>query len=164
MALEDFAADHRPHSDFAIHDINEIHVDAGSSLMSTKFTNWCIDYGIALKSAAPAHQEMNGMAERIWQTCRVMAFKMLSAARLGLAFFHWALIYAQQICAVLPAKSTSRVDEEGELVPTTPYFLYFNGQIPDVRRFRVWGCPAVVKVYRQTDSQERVLDHKNIVQ
>jgi hypothetical protein len=107
---------------------------------------------------------MNGLAERLWQTARVMAFKMLTNARLNITFFHHALMYAWQICVVLPAKSTSRIDGDGTLIPTTPHYLYFNGDTPNVSRYRVFGCPVVCKVYKRRDQEKNVLDHRNIVQ
>ena len=79
-------------------------------------------------------------------------------------FFHNALQYAWQICVVLPAKSTSMEDDDGDLIPTTPHYLYFGGKKPDVRRYRMFGCPAVVKVCTRTDIKGQPLDHRNLVQ
>ena len=161
--LEDFVTYHKPYGDYSLHDINELHADAGSYFTSDELMRWAAEHSIALKIAAPAHQEMNGLAERLWQTTRVMAFRMLTNARLGLIFFHYALMYAWQICVVLPTKSANRLDANGELVPSTPYYLYY-GTEPNVSRYRVFGCPVVMKVYKKKDDRNRVLDHSNIVQ
>ena len=164
-AINQFCVNHRPHLDYTLNDLREIHVDAGSYFLSQEFKDWGLKNGITVISAAPEHQEMNGLAERLWQTARVMAFRMLTSARLPISFFHFALMYAWQICVVLPAKSTSRVNEEGNLVPTTPHYLYSGGKTPDVRRYRVFGCPVVTKVYKRPSSTTgRTLDHRNIVQ
>ena len=80
--VKQFVVDHRPREDFQLNDVKEIHVDAGSYFLSDEFINWGRSHGIKVVSAAPHHQEMNGLAERLWQTSRVMAFKMLSHARL----------------------------------------------------------------------------------
>jgi len=141
----------------------EIHGDSDAAFMSEEFNEWGRSHGIRILGSAPHHQEMNGLPERLWQTSRVMAFVMLTHARLGLAFFHFALIYAWMICVVLPAKSTVKQSVDGESHATTPYFLHFNKE-PDVRCYRVFGCPVICKVYTRNDASRRVLDHKNIVQ
>ena len=53
---------------------HEIHVDAGSQLTSKEFCLWCEEETIALIAAAPHHQEMNGICERMWQSARKIAF------------------------------------------------------------------------------------------
>jgi transposase InsO family protein len=124
-ALKAFSVDHRPHSDYELKDIKEIHTDAGTYVTSESFSKWAGDLNIKVVIAAPEHQEMNGLAERLWQTARVMTFRMLTNARLNILLFHHALMYAWQICVVLPAKSTLRIDKDGTLVPRlhTTYIL-----------------------------------------
>jgi hypothetical protein len=163
-ALETFCVDHRPYAEYELKDIKELHADAGAYFTSEDLTVWGRKFNIKVIVAAPEHQEMNGLAERLWQTARVMAFRMLTNARLNILFFHHALMYAWQICVVLPAKSTSRLDEDGTLMPTTPHYLYFNGDIPNVSRYRVFGCPAICKVYKRKDKDGDVLDYRNLVQ
>ena len=161
--LERFGIDHKPWIDYTLkNDMAEIHCDADASFLSEEFIEWARSKQIKVVSAAPNHQEMNGLPERLWQTARVMAFKMMTNARVGLAYFHFAITYAWQILVVLPAKSTSAV-KDGVVVPTTPHYLYF-GEIPNVQKYRVFGCPAVCKVYKHKDSLRRTMDHKNIVQ
>jgi len=164
-AFKVFATHHRPFLDYSLRrHLSEIHVDAGSYFLSDEFAQWGRDNEINIIAAAPDHQEMNGMAEQLWQTARVTAFRMMTHARLPLIFFHYALMYAWQICVVLPAKSTSRLDPNGELVPTTPHYLYFGGATPDIRRYRVFGCPVVAKVYTRRDSDAQILDQRSLVQ
>jgi len=162
-AIEEFAVSHRPTTDFSLTDVMEVHGDSDSAFMSEEFIKWGQQHGILVVGSAPHHQEMNGLPERLWQTTRVMAFVMLTHARLGLAFFHFALMYAWMICVVLPAKSTTKQSADGESEATTPYYLYFQKE-PDVRKYRVFGCPVICKVYTRKDSSQRILDHKNIVQ
>jgi hypothetical protein len=145
-ALKAFSVNHRPNANYKLKDIKEIHADAGTYFTSERSLKWAQELSKKVVIAAPEHQEMNGLAERLWQTARVMAFRMLTIARLNILFFHHAIMYAWQICVVLPAKSTSRVDVDGSLVPTTPHYLYFNKDIPNVSRYQVFGCPAICKV------------------
>ena len=76
QALKEFFTAWKPYPEFQLKDVDEIHVDAGSQLMSEKMNHWCISHGITLVIAAPHHQEMNGLRERMWQACRKTAFSM----------------------------------------------------------------------------------------
>ena len=160
--LEYFAANHKPYSGYTVKSIDEIHGDADAAFMSEELELWGVKNGTTIICAAPNHQEMNGLPEKYWETSRTMSFSMLTHARLGLMFFYEALTYSWQICVVLPAKSTSKKDGD-ELIATTPFFLYF-GKEPNVRRYRVFGCPAICKVYRRRSSDSSILNSKNIVQ
>jgi len=62
---------HRPHKDFTLYDIAEIHVDAGSYFLSEEMIKWGLQYGIIIIAAGAKHQEMNGLPERRWQAVRI---------------------------------------------------------------------------------------------
>jgi transposase InsO family protein len=111
-AIEQLGSIYRPSRDFTINDIAEIHVDSGSQLISAQLQQWANDRDrpINIIAAAPAHQEMNGKAESHWKITRQIANKMLTHARLNLAFFDMALRYAWQVKAVIshrPNRSAS---------------------------------------------------------
>ena len=130
---------------------------------------WCSNNGIALIIAAPSHQEMNGINERNWQTCRQMAFSMCNGARLGFPYFHHALMYAARIMDVLPAKGCV-LFRNGDWKQSTPGMIWNGTDGVNVKKFRVFGCPAVVKVRRRktpptSESTNQVnLNTKNIIQ
>jgi transposase InsO family protein len=124
-ALKTFIVYHWPYPDYTGEDINEIHADAGTYFTSEELTEWLKSHQIKVVIAAPKHQEMNGLAERLWQTARIMAFKMMTHARLGLPFFHHAIMYAWQVCVVLPANIHLTDGYRRFILPTTPHYLYF---------------------------------------
>ena len=165
QAIKTFAVQHRPHKDFSLYDIAEIHGDADSAFLSQELKQWAQRYNTKLICAGSHHQEMNGLPERTWQTIRISAFAMLTHARLSHAFFHFAAMYAWQIRNVLPHKNLFKHDEElADYRPTTPYELYFH-QKPNVRRFRVFGCPIVAKCYvKKHATSKRTMDDRNIIQ
>jgi transposase InsO family protein len=63
-AIEQLGSIYRPSPQFTIDDIAELHVDAGSQLVSAQLQRWATDRDrpILIIAAAPAHQEMNGKA------------------------------------------------------------------------------------------------------
>ena len=171
-ALMDFEQENRPYHNFTLEAIcQEIHVDAGSQLISNQFRQWCRNRNISLVIAGPAHQEMNGLNERNWQTCRKMAFSLCNAARLGWPFLTQALLYASRIMDVLPAKGAlKRSSHSGTGYEQSCPGLLWNAHLDQIKiaRYRVFGCPVVFKVYKRKtpkDTEPRVnLDSKNLIQ
>jgi hypothetical protein len=144
-AIEQLATVYRPSRDFTVNDIAEIRVDSGSQLISQELQRWAsnCDRPIAIIAAAPAHQEMNGKA------------------------FDMALRYAWQIKAILPSPGLI-VDTTGDDARHgTPFECYF-GKRPSIGRYKVFGCPCVVKVYTHksinSDAHASTLSSKNLVQ
>ena len=131
--------------------IKHIRSDAGSEFRSDVFRKWCGENKIHFTSAAPKHQEQNGLVERHWGTIVKLANALLLHARLNRKFFYYAAKYAQYIHDIIPVKNL--LDAEGN--PTTPYFLA-TGRKPAVKHFRVFGCPAVFKRYEVSDNGKRV--------
>ena len=82
-----------------------------------------------------------------------MANTMLLHARMNKKFFFYAVKYAQRIHDVIPIKDL--IDNQG--LPTTPYYL-LSGSKPNVKQFRVFGCPAVFKKYEFSDKGKRTKD------
>jgi hypothetical protein len=167
-AIEQLGSIYRPSPQFTIDDIAELHVDAGSQLVSTQMQQWAADGDrpIVIIAATPAHQEMNGKAESNWKYTRQIAYKLLTHVRLNLAFFNMALRYAWQIKAVLPLPSLI-VGSDNNLHPGTPFECYF-GKRPNLGRYKVFGCPCVVKVYTRknidSDANAATLNNKNLAQ
>ena len=64
-----------------------------------------------LKEAAPHHQEMNGIYERMWQTSQKMAFSLCTHVRVGWPFLHQAQMCACCIMDVSPVKGCCRVTD-----------------------------------------------------
>ena len=131
---------------------NIVHIrsDFGSEFRSDTFRKWCGENSIRFTTAAPKHQEQNGLVERHWATITKMANTMLLHARLNKKFFYYAAKYAQRVHDVIPVKDL--IDDKG--LPTTPHFL-LSGSKPNVKHFRVFGCPAVFKKYEFSDKGRR---------
>jgi hypothetical protein len=168
-AFEQIAQLYRPYAEFTTDSITAIHVDAGSQLMSTEIREWAADRPspIQICIAAPAHQEMNGKAEANWRHCRQIAYKLLTHARLNLAFYDMVIRYAWQIKAVLPINGLIVESNTIEERPATPFECYFGRQ-PSVGRYKVFGCPCILKVYTRANKDSHAYSHtlssKNLVQ
>ena len=134
-----------------IKSITHIRSDAGTEFRSDTFRKWCSEKGIRFSSAAPKHQEQNGLVERHWGTVLKIANTMLLHARLSKKFFYYAAKYAQRVHDVIPVKELC--DKDG--LPTTPYQLATNSK-PNVRHYRVFGCPAIFKRYEVSDQGKRI--------
>ena len=172
-AMDTFVFHNAPFPGFNLKDhCFELHVDAGSNLISAEFERWCKERDIRLIVAAPNHQEMNGINERNWQTARQMAFSMCNGARLGFPYFHHALQYACRIMDVLPAKGCRRFSGNA-YQPSTPAIIWNQLRYgARLRKYRVFGCPVVFKVHQRKTPKDRVdsdkpqahLTSKNIIQ
>ena len=174
-ALNKFIAQNKPYAGYNLTDhCEEIHVDAGSQLNSEAFKSFCENrHSIKLITAGVAHQEMNGLNERLWQACRKIAFSMCNEARLGFAYLHHALMYACRVMDVLPIKGCISVIH-GEKKQACPDLLWYSNVWDSVAvgHFRVFGCPCIAKVYtRRTmkdpdrpSKKRSVLTSKNIIQ
>lgn len=142
-----------PNSNSTPKDITYIRSDAGTEFRSNEFNDWCRENSIVFTTAAPKHQEQNGMVETHWGEVSKLANIMLIHARLSTKFIFYALKYAEKIHDVIPVRNL--VDEEGK--PTTPYYLAFKRH-PKVSHFRVFGCPAVFKKYEVSVKGKRVVN------
>ena len=87
-----------------IKEIKHIRSDAGSEFRSDTFQKWCGENNIKFDTAAPKHQEQNGMVERHWGTIVRMAKTLLLHARLSTKFLYYAIKYAQYIHDVIPVR------------------------------------------------------------
>gem|GEM_PF-2876143 len=136
--------------------IRHIRSDAGTEFRSDTFRKWCSENKIHFTSAAPKHQEQNGMVERHWGTIAKLANTLLLHARLNRKFFYYAVKYAQYIHDVIPVRNLQ--DKDG--LPTTPYMLA-TGRKPTVKHFRVFGCPAIFKRYEVSSDGKRIKNKYN---
>ena len=122
--------------------IHHIHSDAGTEFRSDTFRKWCGEIKINFNSAAPKHQEQNGLDKRLWGTIAKLVNTLLLYARLNRKFFYYAAKYTQYIHDVIPVRDL--LDENG--LPTTPNY-FATGRNSAVKHFRIFGCPAVFKHY-----------------
>ena len=169
-ALNQWAVLNKPYPGYTLlDDCEEIHVDAGSQLISQELDDWCVDQRIKLIKAAPNHQEMNGICERMWQAARKIANSLCTNARLGWPYFHHSLMYATRIMDVLPIKGCSYKNDEGDTIQSCPDAIFYDSKQVKINKYRVFGCPVIAKVYRKkTPKQEGVarvtLHSRNIIQ
>ena len=130
--------------------ISHIRTDAGSEFRSDTFRKWCSKNNIRFTTAAPKHREQNGLVERHWGTIMKLANTMLIHARLSKKFLYYTVKYAQYIHDVIPVEDLT--DKLG--LPCTPYQMV-NGIKPNVRHFRVFGCPSIFKRYEISEGGKR---------
>jgi transposase InsO family protein len=112
-AIKEHVINHGPYLGTTAHYIDRIHADAGTQFISEAFRVFTLDDGIALRLAAPEHQNQNGIAERRWQHVRLIAFKLLSHACLPNTYYDFALQYAWMISNVLPVKGVTSKEGDG---------------------------------------------------
>ncbi len=97
--------------------LTHIRTDVGSEFRSDTFRKWCSENNIRFATAAPKHQEQNGLVERHWGTIMKLANTMLIHVRLSRKFFYDAAKYAQFEHDVIPVKD---LNDENDL-QCTPY-------------------------------------------
>ena len=74
--------------------LEDIRSDAGTEFTSEEFQDMCNEREINFSFASPRHQEMNGLAERIWRSIRDLAFSMMVHVHVGDEFYDYALNHA----------------------------------------------------------------------
>ena len=137
--------------------IQHICSDTGTEFQSDTFRKWCSKNKIHFNSAAPKHQEQNGLVQRHWGTIAKLANILLLHARLKRKFFYYAAKYTQYIYDIIPVSDL--LDEHG--LPTTPYYLA-TGHKPALKHFGGFGCPAVlpsVHIYPSMQYLMNLLHH-----
>ena len=128
--------------------------DAGTEFRSDTFRKWCSKNKIKFTTAAPKHQEQNGLVERHWGTVAKLANIILLHAQLNGKLFYCKVKCAQYIHDILPVREV--FDTNG--LPTTPYYLATNRK-HTVKHFKVFGCPAIFKQY-ETYEKGKVIKNK----
>ena len=109
-----------------------------------KFLQGC---GIVPQYTMPGTPEQNGVSERRNQTLKDMVRSMMSRTNLPEYLWGEALKTAMYILNRVPSKAVSK----------TPFELW-TGRKPSLAHFRVWGCPAEVRIYNPL---EKKLDPKS---
>jgi transposase InsO family protein len=81
-ALMYYAQYYKPHLDYTLADVKEFHADAGSVFTGNDFMNCLLSSQCpaVMCTAAPHHQEQNGLAESRWRIVRSRATSMLTHA------------------------------------------------------------------------------------
>ena len=166
-ALEKMIMQDRPNATFTLDEITAIHVDAGTQLISQEFQDWCAEKNIDLQIAAPHHQEQNARVESVWRHLRIITYKQLTHARLSHASFIDSFFYAVRVRSVLPLQSCLRVLPDGTRKLSCSSELYHK-MPARISRFRVFGCPAVMKVHSRPrlggEAITTTFKPKNIIQ
>jgi hypothetical protein len=145
--LKQYQANHIQAQAYGFPDTVCICTDAGSQLTSKEFRQYCKDNNIHLTLAAPKKQYQIHLAEWSWKTVSTMAWSLLVHARLPDTFWYHALKYTTYIFNVLPIHGL-----KGELdLPSTPYELFYNKK-PNISRFRIFGCPAIICLWVATNN------------
>ena len=114
-ALNSWIATHQCMPTFYPGFLQNVRSDAGTAFTSKEFIEACEEQHIRFSHAAPRHQEMNGLAERTWQSLRELAFSMMTHAQVGDEFYNYALQHAWKVFNCLPVRG---LEIEGR--PATP--------------------------------------------
>ncbi|KAJ7972126.1 Retrovirus-related Pol polyprotein from transposon TNT 1-94 [Quillaja saponaria] len=112
------------------------------------FSKYLQECGIVAQYIMPGSLEQNGVAERRNRTLKDMMRSMMSRSNLPEYLWGEAIKIALYILNRVPSKA----------VPKTPFELW-TGRKPSLNHFRVYGCPAEVRIY---NPNERKTDLKSI--
>ena len=119
----------------------EIRMDRNQTLIKndplvlTRFQQFCLDEGIALKISPPGHQEMDGVSEKSGgRDIYEHATALLHHSGLSKRFWPFAVQHFVDVFNCVPRPTTEN---------TSPYFLHY-GITPYIGHFRTFGCPAWV--------------------
>lgn len=117
---------------------------------TSNFKTYCRLHGIDIQSALPRTQEQNGRAERWQQTIENKSVSDLETAGLTQGFWKIAIEHATYVYNHTPF---SRAEWR------TPLELW-DGTIPDISNFRIFGCKAFVHVHKDKRNklQSKVLE------
>ena len=132
-ALNSWIATHQCMPTFYPGFLQNVRSDAVTVFASKEFIEACEEQHIKFSHAAPRHQEMNGLAERTWQSLRELAFSMMRHAQVGDEFYDYALQHAWKVFNCLPVRG---LEIEGR--PATPFEM-FIGDKPCLSKFKVFS-------------------------
>jgi hypothetical protein len=156
-ALQQYQADNKPVSSFGYLDLERIRTDAGSQFTSGEFAVYCRENHIHLSLVAPKKQYQNHLAECTWQTTSTIARTLLVHATLPDTFWYHAMVYVTDIFNVLPVRGLKNKED----CPATPYELFFSEKL-SISRFRVFGCPTVVRRWMTKQSSKGMQTERGI--
>ncbi|KAL7278680.1 hypothetical protein ACG7TL_007682 [Trametes sanguinea] len=130
--------------------IKRVRSDRGGEYLSNEFTQHLLDLGIEHQKSTPDSPQQNGRAERWNRTIVEKAMSMLHHAGLSHGFWQLAVEAAVHIYNRQPMRRLKW------RCPITAW----DGTVPDVSYFRVFGCKAFVHV--QKSKREGKLDKKAV--
>ena len=154
-ALNSWIATHQCTPVFHPGFISAVRTDADPVFVSQEFITACEEQHIKFSHAAPRHQEMNGLAERTWQSLRELAFSMMVHAQVGDEFYDYALQHSWKVFNCLPIRG-QRIKGR----PATPFEM-FLGFKPSLSKFKVLFCPVVVNIGDKIGTDKKVRKRKN---
>jgi hypothetical protein len=130
------------------HTIKCLHSDRGGEYVNNNLKRILQEAGVEHKLTVPHSPQQNGRAERFNRTIMEKASAMLHHAGMSQGFWETAVVTACHLYNRTPTRSNKW---------RTPLELW-NGTIPDVLYYRVYGCKAY---YHVPDHNRRKLDPKS---
>jgi transposase InsO family protein len=130
------------------HTIKCLHSDCGSEYVNNNLKHILQEAGVEHKLTVPHSPQQNGRAERFNRTIMEKASAMLHHAGMSQGFWETAVVTACHLYNRTPTRSNKW---------RTPLELW-NGTIPDVSYYRVYGCKAY---YHVPDHNRHKLDPKS---
>ena len=121
------------------------HADGAKELISQEITRLLTKSQTRMTYSPPYTAEMNSTIERNHRTLHEAAFAMLIQSHLGTVFWPYAIKYSALIFNHFPTATAS-----GYMTPIQAKY----GIVPNVSRFRIWGCVCYVHIPPATRSKE----------
>jgi hypothetical protein len=109
-AIQEWATCYGPSATFNISQLTRIHGDYDTVFRSEQLVRLAQQTNIKITSAAPRHQEQNGISEAAWKKVRKLAFSYMTEAQMDLSFFHCALEQAWKAYSALPHQALTQAD------------------------------------------------------
>ncbi len=133
------------------HRLIQYHSDGGAELIDKSIQQYLMSkFGTSITWSSTDSPEMNGVSERRNRTLGEMTLALLMDSGLPVIFWWDAYVYACMIVRRMPTRTYRGWMSPMECVP--------GGSVPDLSRFRRWGCKAYVlipKGDRRKDWQEK---------
>ena len=107
------------------------HTDNGGEFTSNSLDEFCHEFAIKRSFSVPYAPPQNAHAERVWGLLLRPVRSMLAETSVHEKFWSYAIKHACNVHNILPS---SKLPDE-----ISPHQAVFN-EIPDISKFRVWGC------------------------
>jgi hypothetical protein len=117
------------------------HCDGAHELISSKIVQLLADRGCTVSYSPPYEPRGNAIKERNHRTLFESAHAMMNACGLNMSFWFMAIEYATLIYNKMPTTT-----KYGYMSPTQAKF----GVIPNVKRFKKFGCVAYIHIPSST--------------
>ena len=144
-AFKQFLADHATYLAWNRGRVVRWHTDNGGEFQSTDLNEFCVELCVNRSYSVPYSPPSNAAAERAWATVLRPTRVMLAACGLPDGFWPFAMHHAVRVHNSLPTR--------GHVPPKSPIEA-LTGKLPDLGRFRVFGCRCFIHLEGASEADQ----------